>query len=214
MRILAVMMVALVPLLSAFAGDKYPLTMTAVFTEGKSQDSSVRRTFQSGDGDYFCTSGDEHGGPVCRMALEWSRLDSSGGTPDVVVFTLEDGSRVGVQTQTATKIANFIECSPATSVIFCSLYFEMAEATIVKLEKPAKYGQTVLLSPEEYTAAVKAKHRQLFGDQNVMTVHFRYKLKGKLEKDGFQRIEIEPATCPTCKIVHSFNSRGDGYYKR
>jgi hypothetical protein len=153
-------------------------------------------------------------GPVCRTILEWTELDSIGGTPDAVVFTLEDGSKVGVHSLTVNKIADYIECSPATSVIFCSLYFEMLDATEVSTEKAAKYGQSVLLSPEEYMAASKAQHLKLFGPKNVMTVHFRYRLKGKVEKDGFQRIEIEPSICPPCKRVHLSNPRGDGYYRR
>jgi hypothetical protein len=83
----------------------------------------------------------------------------------------------------------------------------------VSTEKPGKYGQRVLLSTDETSAAIAAKHRLLFGTKNVMTVHFRYRLKGKVEKDGFQRIEIEPSICPPCKVVHSLNPRGDGYYK-
>jgi hypothetical protein len=197
--------------LQVFAADKYPLTMTAVFTEGKARESS-RTAYHSGD--YDCTTGDEHYAPVCHTPLEWAELESVGGTPNTVAFTLEDGARVGVQSDTVINIHDYVKCMPTSNVVFCTLYFEMLAATQVSIEKAAKYGQTVVLSSEEYTAAIAAKHRELFGDRNVMTVHFRYRLKGKAEKDRFQRIEVDPHICPSCKLVHLMNSHGDGYYKR
>ncbi len=204
---------------SALAGSKYPLTMTAVFTEGKIA-NPTRTTYHSGD--YDCTEGDEHNAPVCRTLLEWAELDSMGGTPTTVEFTLEDGAKVGVQSQTLTKVPGYIECGPGTSVIFCALYFDLLGRTMVEMRKPARYGQSEYMSADEYQAATRARRAELFGDKKSMTVRFRYRLKGKPEKDDFQRIEVDPSSCTTdshgtnsCRAgndSHLFNARGDGYY--
>jgi hypothetical protein len=213
--------------LSALAGDKYPLTMTATFTEGKMREPA-RELFHA-DG-YDCTDGDEHNGPVCRTPLEWDQMNAVGGRPDVVVFTLADGAVVGVHSLTVkkNKIPGYIECFPAVNVTFCALYFEMSGKTLVDIDAPAGYGQTVRMSAEEMVAAFAAVHRTLFGDGNVMTARFRYRLKGKAEKDGFQHIEVDPSDChlsfpnvsllfgvhlrPCDADVHLMNPRGDGYY--
>lgn len=193
------------------AGEKYPLTMTAAYTEGKNK-KSTRTTYHSGD--YDCTPGDENNAPTCRTLLEWAEIDRMGGAPDVVVFTLEDGSRVGIQSPSINKITDYVECSISARVVFCSLYFQMLEATQASTERPAKYGQTVRLSADEYMAEIKATHDKFFGANNSMTASFRYRLKGKIEKDGFQRIEVDPRACPTCNLDRLTNPRGDGYYKR
>lgn len=187
--------VLMVMVFSAFAGDKYPLTMTAVFTKG-TVTNPARTTYHSGD--YDCTAGDEHHSPDCRTSLEWAQLDRIGGVPDIVVFTLSGGSRIGVHSLTVNKIPDYIECSPygVADVIFCALYREMQRATLV--------GGNL--------AAIDARQRELFGGKNEMTVAFHYRLKGKVEKDGFQRIEVDPHACSSCNLVHLLNPHGDGYY--
>ncbi len=44
---------------------------------------------------------------------------------------------------------------------------------------------------------------------NQMQLSFRYKLKGKPDKNGFQRIEVEGIDSGT---THILNPLGDGYY--
>jgi hypothetical protein len=200
----------------AFAGDKYPLTMKAVFTKGKISKPDRGEMYHSGD--YDCTQGDEHNAPDCRTITEWAELDSIGGEPDTIVFTMADGSQVGVQSTTIHKIPGYIECSPASSIIFCSLYFEFLERQQVSLTKTSPYGQTEFLSAEEHAAAQDARNRELFADGNTMTLTFRYKLKGR-PQDGFQRIEIDKTSCVVRDLVnhcdagltHLLNARGDGY---
>src|SRR5438067_4707866 len=150
--------------------------MTAVFTEGKSV-----LLHNSGEmyhvGDYDCAPGDEHNAPECHTILEWAEMDSLAGIPDTILFTLADGSQVGVSSSTIHKIPGYIECSPGASIIFCNLYFEfLGRQQIVPLRK-SKYGQTEYLSGAEYTAASEARHLELFGGGNTMTLTFRYKLK-------------------------------------
>jgi hypothetical protein len=201
---------------SVFAADRYPLTMTAVFTEGKIT-NPTRTTYRSGD--YDCTSGDEHNAPVCHTTLEWAEMDGIGGSPNTVVFTLEDGSTVNVQSMTLTKIPDYIECAPSANVIFCSLYFELLGRTQISPLKPSQYGQTVQMSPKEYDSATEARHLQLFGNTNRMTASFQYRLRGRPAKDGFQRIEIDPHSCIkpifcNAGFARMLNPRGDGYYMR
>lgn len=166
---------------SAIAGDKYPLTMTAVLTPGTITNGYGHATYHSGN--YDCTKGDEHNAPICHTPEEWAELDRIGGTPDTVLFTLADGSKVGVQSVTVNKRSGYIECIPTAQVIFCNLYFEL------------------LARKESATPA-----------------QFHYRLKGKPQKGGFQRIEVDPKSCKTdrlgvnlCKEV-LLNPRGDGYY--
>ena len=201
-----------------FAGDKYSLTMTGVFTQGKGallHNSSEMYH----NGDYDCAPGDEHNAPECHTTLEWAEMDSIAGIPDTIVFTLADGSQVGVSSTTIHKIPGYIQCSAGSSIIFCNLYFEFLERQQFSMLRKSKYGQTESMSAEEYSAASKARHRELFGDGNTMTLTFRYKLKGKPE-NGFQRIELDKGSCVTGEygtnncdkgIISIMNSRGDGY---
>jgi len=201
----------------AFAGDKYPLTMTAVFTKGKSVLlHKPDEMYHSGD--YDCTRGDEHNAPECHTTLEWAEMDSLAGAPDTLVFTLSDGSQVGVHSPTIHKIKGFIECNAGTPIIFCDLFFEFLERQQVKSSRTSKYGQTEFISAEEHAAATEARNHQLFGDGNTMTLSFRYKLKGK-PKDDFQRIEIDKSSCVTNEdgvnhcagVLDILNPRGNGY---
>lgn len=202
----------------AFAGDNYPLTMTGVFTKGRLLRSSLHETTYT-SGDYECTSGDEHNAPTCHTIAEWAQLDSIGGIPDTIVFTMADGSKVGVHSLTVHKIPGYIECTPSVSHIFCNLYFEFLGRQQISMLRQTKYGQTESMSSEEYAAAEEARHRELFGAGNTMTLTFRYKLKGKPE-NGFQRIELDKKSCVTgdagtnyCDkgIISIMNRRGDGY---
>jgi hypothetical protein len=201
---------------SVFAEDKYPLTMAGVFTEGKI-DSLRKPDEMYHSGDYDCTRGDEHNAPECHTTLEWAQLDAIGGTPNKIVFTLADGSQVGVQSPTIHKLPGFIECRPETDVIFCYLYFEFLKRQDVRLTRRTQYGQTEVLSSEQYAAAQAAKHHQLFGNGNTMTLTFRYKLKGK-PKAGFQGIELDKTSCVedqgtnSCRsVLDVLNPRGNGY---
>ena len=123
MKILGAFLGSLLVIGSSFAGD-YPLTMTAVFTKGEmSHRHDTSKMYHAGD--YDCTRGDENNAPECHTLLEWADLDAIGGTPDTVVFTLADGSQVGVQTVTVNKVPGFAECRPSSDYIFCSLYYEL-----------------------------------------------------------------------------------------
>ncbi len=191
---------------SAFAGEKYPLTMTAIFAKGKIT-HVTRTTYHSGD--YDCTDGDEHNAPVCHTSLEWAQLDAIGGTPDTVQFTLADGVTVGVQSTTVTKIPGYVGCRVGTPVIFCDLYFKLLGMTQAPMQKPGKFGQVEWMSTEEAMAAQDALTKKLFGTGNQMKVTMPYKLKGKPDKSGFQRIEVEGLDKG---ITHILNPLGDGYY--
>jgi hypothetical protein len=219
MKSIALFVLLFVLALPAFAGgNKYPLTMTAVFTKGESvllRDSS--KIYHVGD--YECTPGDEHNAPDCRTIEEWAKVDSMAGIPDTLLFTLADGSQVGVSALSIHEAPEYTQCSPGVEFIFCNLYYEFLGRQQVNTVRTSKYGQTESMSSEEYTAASEAKHRELFGDGNTMTLMFRYKLKGK-PKDRFQRIELDKASCVTdgdvneCDmgIIPIMNSRGDGYF--
>jgi hypothetical protein len=124
MKILSAFLWSLLAISPSFAGGDYPLTMTAVFTKGQMSNShDTSKMYHAGD--YDCTRGDENNAPECHTLLEWANLDAIGGTPDTVVFTLADGSQVGVQTVTIHKVPGFAECRPSSSYIFCSLYYEL-----------------------------------------------------------------------------------------
>ena len=201
---------------SVSAEDKYPLTMTAVFTAGKI-DNLHKADEMYHSGDYDCTRGDEHNAPECHTVLEWAELDAISGTPDKVVFSLADGSQVGVHSRTIHKIPGFIECSPSTQVVFCNLYFEFLTRQNVNVTRQTQYGQSEVLSSQEFAAAADARHRQLFGNGNTMTLSFRYKLKGK-PNTGFQRIELDKTSCVEdhgtnhCSgVLEVLNARGNGY---
>ena len=201
---------------SAFGKDKrkYPLTMTAEFSEGK---SGARTPTPYHSGDYDCTAGDEHNAPTCHTASEWMELALIGGTPDTVIFTMEDGAQVGVQSiaamqsQTMNKLPDHLTCPGRNATIFCNLYDEL-KRMVPPPEKSGPFGQEP--SQEEFMVAYQARHRELFGDKNLMTVRFSYRLKGKVESDGFQHVEVDPKVCQFCSLViwKFGNARGDGYY--
>lgn len=200
------------------AGDKYPLTMTAVFTKGHSVNLSKDATFQSGD--YRCTKGDENHAPECHTLEEWAGMDSIAGEPDTVVFTLADGSQVGVQSRTVKKIPGFIVCDAGSDVIFCDLYFDFLTRQQINPTKKTPYGQTEYMSGDEMQVAQEARNRALFGNGKTMSLTYRYKTKGK-PQDGFQRIEVDKGSCFTDEnninhcasqsVTHLLNPKGDGY---
>lgn len=189
----------------AFAGDKYPLTMTAIYTEGGIT-QSTKTTFH--DGDYDCIDGDEHNAPICHTASEWARLDAISGTPSTVLFTMADGSQAGVQSVTVAKVPGFIECNIGTHILFCDVYFALLETTLPDYQKKGQLGQTAWMSVEEMKTAASALHQKLFGNGHQMQATFHYKLKGKATKEGFQRIEVEGVKSD---LTHLFNPLGDGY---
>lgn len=124
MKILTAFLWPLLVVSYSFAGGDYPLTMTAVFTKGEmSHLHDGEKMYHAGD--YDCTRGDENNAPECHTLTEWAEMDAIGGTPDTVVFTLADGSQVGVQTVTVHKVPGFAECRPSSDYIFCSLYYEL-----------------------------------------------------------------------------------------
>ena len=192
--------------------------MTAVFTKGHSVNFSKDATFQSGD--YYCTKGDENHAPECHTLQDWASRDAIGGEPSTVVFTLADGSQVGVQSETVKKIPGFIVCGVGTPVIFCNLYVDFLTRQQVNPSKKTQYGQTEYMTGDELQAAQEARTHELFGNGSTMTLTYRYKLKGK-PQDGFQRIEVDKATCVTDEhnvnlcttqdVTHLLNPRGDGY---
>ena len=203
---------------SNFAFADYPLTMTAVYTRGQSAVlHDPKEMFHSGD--YDCTRGDANNAPECHTLLEWAEMEAIAGTPDTVVFTLADGSQVGVQTHTMNKIPGFLECAPYSEIIFCSLYFEfLTRQQQVPRERVNKYGQTESLSTQEMIAAEEARRKELFGDGNTMTLTFRYRLKGG-PKDHFQKIEIDRSSCTEehgvnhcSSIPEALNARANGYF--
>ena len=217
MKLLVAFLLTLLPAASAFGSNDYSLTMTAVFTKGEiASTHSPNEMYHAGD--YDCTRGDENNAPECHTLVEWAQLDAIGGTPNIVVFTMADGSQVGVQSTTIHKIPGFLECGPGTEVIFCNLYYEFLKRQQVNLLRRNRYGQTESLPSEEYDAAVKAKEKELFGTGKTMTLTFRYKLKGK-PKDGFQRIEIDKSSCVledgvnNCEAIPEvLNARANGYF--
>ncbi|MBZ5574584.1 MAG: PEGA domain-containing protein [Acidobacteriia bacterium] len=202
----------------ALVAENYPLTITGVFTNGNSALLYRGQMYHSGD--YDCTRGDENNAPECHTVSEWAQLESLAGTPSTVVFTLADGSQVGVQSEAVNKIPGFIECGAGTPIIFCELYFEFLGRQQVNRMRKSQYGQTEFMSAEEYEATSEARRRELFGNGNTMTLTFRYRLNGDTV-DGFQRIEVDKSSCNTdehkvnhCEgghVLHVLNSRGDGY---
>jgi hypothetical protein len=96
-----------------------------------------------------------------------------------------------------------------TPVIFCDLYFKLLGMTQAPMKNPGKFGQTEWMSAEEAGAAQDALTKKLFGTGNQMRVTLPYKLKGKPDKNGFQRIEVDGLDKG---ITHILNPLGDGYY--
>jgi len=97
------------------------------------------------------------------------------------------------------------------------LYFEFLTRQQVNVTRQTQYGQSEALSSQEVAAAEAARHRQLFGNGNTMTLAFRYKLKGK-PNAGFQRIELDKTSCVEdhgtnhCSgVLEVLNARGNGY---
>jgi hypothetical protein len=157
-------------------------------------------------GDYECTKGDEHNAPDCRTSVEWAELERIGGTPDMVLFTMADGVQIGVQSVSVNKVYE-ITCSPGVSIIFCDVYYKLMEMTQANFLKTDKYGQTV--DPETAMAEQDALTKKRFGNGDTTKVTIPYKLKGKPDKNGFQRIEVEGVDKG---ITHILNPLGDGYY--
>jgi hypothetical protein len=74
---------------SAFAKEKYPLTLTAAYTQGKTTMVHIENPYYVGD--YVCDRGSENTAPTCYGPNEGYRHDS-----DTLVVTLEDGRHVYV----------------------------------------------------------------------------------------------------------------------
>jgi hypothetical protein len=203
-----VLMIAVIVLMSAACGfaEKYPLVMSAIYTKGKSVNLHSGKMYHSGE--YECTEGDEHNAPDCRTILEWAQLDSIGGTPDTVLFTLADGSQVGVHSPSVHKIPGYVECNVGTPVVFCDLYFNILGMTQISAFKKGPFNQDVALTTEEYAATQKALNTKLFGNGNQMKVSIPYKLHGK-PKNGFQRIDVDGLHND---LSHIINTNADGYY--
>jgi hypothetical protein len=87
---------------------KYPLSMTAVYTEAHSI-SRTQTTYR--DGEYSCTPGDEHNAPVCKTDAEWATQDAMTGVPATALFTLDDGSHIGVQDDVYHREKGFLRCT-------------------------------------------------------------------------------------------------------
>jgi hypothetical protein len=198
------------------AGDEYSLTMTGVFTKGKGAALEEPNMYQVGE--YECTHGSENSAPECHTVSEWAQMDMIAGLPERVVFTMADGSQVGVQGESMHRIPGFISCGAGEFIVFCHLYFEFLERQQVDMVTKTKYGQTEFMSTQEHTAALEAKQRELFGAGNTMTLTFRYRLKG-VPEGGFQQIEIDKESCVTGEyginhchsIPEALNSRGNSY---
>jgi hypothetical protein len=189
------------------AAEKYSLTMTAVYIKGHNLPNKVpKHDYVSGD--YECTKGDETHAPDCRTTLEWAELDRIGGIPDTVLFTMADGVQVGVQ-ETSVKKVYDTTCGPGTSIIFCEIYYKMLEMTQINTLKQGKFGQVDSMTTEEYVAAQEALNQKLFGNGDQMQVIFHYRLKGKPDRSGFQRIDVEGLDSG---VTHILNPLGDGYY--
>ncbi len=150
-------LVALCTAASAQSG-KYPLTMTAVYTGGHPV-SRTETTYR--DGEYRCTAGDEHNAPICKTDAEWAEQDEMTGIPDTALFTLADGSHIGVQDNVYHHNEGFLKCEGGLSEsIFCHLLSEMrCMANSGKLKSGG-------------------------------TATFHYKMKGK-PKNGYQFVEVE-----------------------
>lgn len=192
---------------TAFAGEKYPLTMTAIYTEGHNRpDTMPKHDYTSGD--YECTAGDDTHAPDCRTSLEWAELDRIGGTPTTVLFTMADGVQVGVQETSVDKVYD-TTCGVGTPIIFCDIYFKLLGITQASMQKQGPFGQVVWMTAEESMAAQDTLNKKLFGNGNQMQVTIHYRLKGKPDKNGFQRIEVEGVDKG---ITHILNPLGDGYY--
>jgi hypothetical protein len=154
------LLAALVVLCTAASAQsgKYPLTLTAVYTAGHPI-SRTETTYR--DGEYRCTAGDEHNAPVCKTDAEWFEQDEMTGTPDTALFTLADGSHIGVQSNVYHHNEGFLVCKEDVSEsIFCHLLSHMHYMTN---SGNLKSGGTAT---------------------------FHYKMKGK-PKNGYQLVEVE-----------------------
>src|SRR5208337_4337560 len=127
-KLIAAIAITLALISSAFAGEKYPLTMTAIYTKGHNRPYEQQEKHDYTSGDYECTKGDEHNAPDCRTSVEWAELERIGGTPDMVLFTMADGVQIGVQSVSVNKVYE-ITCSPGVSIIFCDVYYKLMEMT-------------------------------------------------------------------------------------
>jgi hypothetical protein len=71
MRVSRPIVLMLLMVASVLAEDKYPLSMTAVFTPGKIATlHKADEMYHSGD--YDCARGDEHNAPECHTVGEWA----------------------------------------------------------------------------------------------------------------------------------------------
>lgn len=207
------LILALMLPLVAFGGEKYPLTMTAVFTRGhidKDHRPSRYATFHSGEFD--CTDGDEHRAPVCDTPIHWAEMDRMSGTPDTVVFTMEDGAVFRVQSSTEHQLPGYLVCTDDRTigdittnpsyVVYCALYFKLLMLTqsglkLTRTEVVNGYQQEVSLSPEEMTKADQDWDKKVFGDGDIFRATVRYKLMGKPNKrTGGQAIEVPTDRLP------------------
>ncbi len=208
-KLIAAIAITLALTSSAFAGEKYPLTMTAIYTEGHNRPYEQQEKHDYTSGDYECTAGDEHNAPDCRTSTEWAELERIGGTPTTVLFTMADGVQIGVQSASVNKVYE-ITCSPGVSIIFCDVYYKLMETTQISFLKTDKYGQTV--GSETAMAEQAALKKKLFGNGDTMKVTIHYKLIGKPDKNGFQRIEVEGLGKEAAHLDRILNPLGDGYY--
>jgi hypothetical protein len=155
-------LVALCTAASAQSG-KYPLIMTAVYTAGHPV-SRTETTYR--DGEYRCTAGDEHNAPICKTDAEWYEQDQMTGIPDTAIFTLADGSHIGVQDNVYHLNEGFLRCKEDVyESIFCRLLSEM--------HFMANSGKL----------------------KSGSTATFHYKMKGK-PKNGYQFVEVEEMNVP------------------
>jgi hypothetical protein len=191
----------------ALAGEKYPLMMTAVYTRGHNLPNKLpKHDYTSGD--YECTKGDDTHAPDCRTILEWAEMERAAGIPTTVLFTMADGVQVGVQEVSVNKIYD-TTCHPGAFIIFCDIYYKLMGMTSVSVLKQGQFGQTVSMTPEESKNAQDVLNKKLFDNGNQMQVTIHYKLKGKPDKNGFQRIEVDGVDSGA---THTLNPLGDGYY--
>jgi hypothetical protein len=65
------LLAALVALCTAASAQKYPLTMTAVYTAAH-RGKPIQTTFR--DGEYTCTAGEPGQAPLCKTDAEWSEI--------------------------------------------------------------------------------------------------------------------------------------------
>ena len=155
---------------------KYLLTMTAVYTAAHSVSRS-HPTYRVGE--YSCTEGDEHNAPVCKTDAEWYEQDAMTGLPATAVFTLADGSHIGVQDDVYHREKGFLRCTALSQegVEFKGYGRAVGDSIFCRL-----LGELT--------------HMERTGDlKSGGTATFHYKLKGK-PKDGYQFVEVEDFKVP------------------